>query len=224
MLDRLGAHLTREGYTVEVATTGTDAHARFAPGGSVDVVIVAVELADQDGRQWVRSFRGPGRGLPVLGIAAGRDLAERLSWFAAGADDCLSCPFDAEEVVARVRALARRPGRVVDPCGPMRLDAATLTVTTAHGTVELREREYGVLTALIAHRNRVMSRAQLDAAIVTGRGAVSANTIPNVVRHLRRKLRAVQAPLVITTVRGVGYRAVDADLDVDVDVADGAAP
>lgn len=211
MLDRLVAQLEREGCTVEVATTGADAYARFTPGGGIDVVIVAMELADVDGRQWVRSYRGPGRGLPVLAIAGGCDLPDRLSWFAAGVDDCVGSPFDAEEVVARVRALARRPGPVVQMRAPVELDAGTLAVSTAYGTAPLRDSEYGVLAALLAHRNRVVTRDQLAIETQPARGSASANGIHHVVRSLRRKLRDVQAPIVITTVRGVGYRAVDVE-------------
>jgi DNA-binding response OmpR family regulator len=199
----LVAGLEEHGFAVVLATSGQAAHTCFAAD---DIGVIVLDLPAVDGPGWVRAFRGTRRLVPVLAVVRSPALAERLTYFSAGADDCMSQPVDVDEVVARVRALARRRGRIPAASGGVRLNATTLSLTTAHGQQHLRPTEFRVLATLLGAGNRVVTREDLVRAAWPENPYASHDTMDHTLAQLRQKLALASSPISIETVCGVGYR------------------
>lgn len=208
--DHLVAGLEQQGYAVVLAASGQEAYACFAVN-DVGVVILDVGLPDIDGPAWIRSFRRTRRFVPVLAMVPSPLLAERLSCFAAGADDCMTQPYDVDEVVARVRALVRRrTAATATATDGVRLNATTLSLSTAHGDQHLRPTEFRVLATLLGAGNRVVTREDLVRAAWPENPLASHDTMDHTLAQLRHKLELAASPVSIETVRGIGYRVTPA--------------
>lgn len=199
--------LTESGFAVDVAATRAEAEAAF---GAADYALVLLDLTlpDGDGRDMLRALRKAGKGTLVLVATAHGHLAERVQTLDAGADDYLVKPFAPEELLARVRALLRRP-RQIRPnlltLGNMSLDTRALSLTVGGSAVELPRRELAVLTELMGSRGKLLSRERLEQAIYPFDAEVTPNAIEAAVSRLRRRLEAAGANVSITAMRGLGY-------------------
>lgn len=202
----LRLHLSREGYEVVEAATGTEAldHLRR---GDVDVALVDVMLPELDGFELVRRARRE-TAIPIILVTARGEEASRIAGLELGADDYVVKPFSAPEVVARVRAQLRRVqghlGEVQAALGNDRLevDAVARRVLVDGEEVELTRREFDLLATLLDHPGRVLTRVQLlEHAWQTS--YLSEKTVDVHVSSLRRKLRGAAK---VAAVRGVGYR------------------
>jgi two-component system response regulator QseB len=190
-----------EGYVVDVAHDGQQGlHSGLT--GSYDAVIVDRGLPVMDGSDLVAVLRSRGIATPALLLTARGSVADRVEGLDAGAQDYLVKPFEIPELLARVRALLRRPdGRSTLRVGSLALDLLTRTVNgTADGPVELSEREARLLATLMSAPRRVFTRGQLLDAVFAG--ADSPGVIDTYVHYLRRKLGRD----VVRTVHGTGYR------------------
>ena len=217
--------LQEEGYRVDVAA---DAHAgeAMALANAYDAFIVDWRLPRGDGKSIVEAIRAAGREQPVLMLTALADVEHRVAGLDAGADDYLSKPFAFEELVARLRALLRRPPlggheRTVH-IGALVLDAERrhVTMAGARGTtvLNLRPKEYAVLEALARSADSVLSRTVLAERVWGDALFVSDNALDVTMSGLRQRLDdgrsatgALDAPRV-ETVRGVGYRLATPDM------------
>lgn len=175
-----------------------------------DLLLLDLGLPDGDGTELLRRLRAspPGRlpdaALPVLIMTARDEVASRIAGLDLGADDYVTKPFHPDELVARMRALRRRAAGRATPllqCGELAIDPAARSVLRAGRPVDLSPREFAVLTALVEVRPRVLSRAQIEAALYNFDAGLESNAIEVHVHHLRRKL----GEGVIRTLRGVGY-------------------
>lgn len=182
-----------------------------------DMVLLDLGLSDGDGGDLLRQLRAapPGRlpdpGIPVLIMTARDQVASRIDNLDQGADDYLVKPFDAGELVARMRALhRRRAGRACASLrwGDIEIDMAARSVRRAGVPVALSSREFGVLSTLMDVRPRVLSRQQIEASLYNWSDSLDSNAIEVHVHHLRKKL----GDGIIRTLRGVGY-FVPADRD-----------
>jgi DNA-binding response OmpR family regulator len=216
---RLGRLLQRllieERHVVDLATGGEDGLELVESGGGFDAVILDVGLPDLTGFDVARRLRGNGHRVPILMLTARDAVADRITGLDAGADDYVVKPFAYEEVSARLRALARRaagPARddgLVLSSGPIALDETRRRVTVDGRPIELTLREFSLLECLLRHPGHALSRDQLlDMAWPFG-VAVTPNTVDAFITFLRRKLGPRGAAR-IETVRGIGYRMVDA--------------
>ena len=190
-----------EGYVVDVAHDGQQGlHSGLT--GSYDAVIVDRGLPVMDGSDLVAVLRSRGIATPALLLTARGSVADRVEGLDAGAQDYLVKPFEIPELLARVRALLRRPdGRSTLRAGSLALDLLTRTVNgTAGGPVELSEREARLLGVFMSAPRRVFTRGQLLDAVFAG--ADSPGVIDTYVHYLRRKLGRD----VVRTVHGTGYR------------------
>lgn len=198
--------LGEAGFAVDWVTDGRAAELALA-NGVYDLAVLDLGLPHKDGMALLRELRGRGQGLPVL-VATARDaVADRIAGLNAGADDYVLKPFDLDELVARVRALLRRPGAAAGPalrCGDLALDAVRREVTLAGEPVGLSAREFALLEALMQRPGAVLSREQLEDAVYGWQQEVGSNAIEVHLHHLRRKLGAGR----IRNVRGVGYKVV----------------
>ena len=212
LLQRL---LAEERHVVDLAAGGEEALELVESGGGFDAVILDVGLPDLTGFEVARRLRSNGYRVPILMLTARDAVADRINGLDAGADDYVVKPFAYEEVSARLRALARRaagPARedsVVLSSGPIALDETRRRVTVDGRPVELTLREFSLLECLLRHPGHALSRDQLlDMAWPFG-VAVTPNTVDAFITFLRRKLGPHGAAR-IETVRGIGYRMVEA--------------
>ena len=202
----LELELGEAGYRVEVAPTGSDGLAameRDAP----DLVVLDVRLPDMDGLSVCRRARRSGSDMPILMLTALDRVGDRVVGLDAGADDYLAKPFAIEELLARLRALARRaaPERPVLEAGTLRLDMDTRAVTMDGRPVELTAREFDLLAFLLDAPGRVFTRDQIYEGVWGYSYLGNSKVIDFFVSALRRKLDDGGGPSVIRTVRGVGY-------------------
>jgi two-component system response regulator MprA len=197
--------LEEEGFTV--TAVGDGASAITAAHEAVDALVVDVGLPDADGRDVCQALRAQGIGAPVLFLTARDAVTDRLAGFSAGGDDYLTKPFHFDELVARLRALLRRAGAdPVTTVGPLRLDPTTHAASAGDLEVALTPTEYRVLAALAARPGVVLRRRDLVRAAWPEGAIVHDNTLDQYVARLRRKLRALELELQISTTHGVGYR------------------
>jgi two-component system OmpR family response regulator len=169
-----------------------------------DLAVLDVMLPGGDGFALARELRAR-RDVPVLFLTARDAIADRVAGFELGADDYLVKPFALEELLARVRAVLRRTGRIgaVLEIGDLLLDESAGAVTRDGAPVELTPTELRLLAFLMRHRGRVLSKDQLLTQ-VWGYDAYDRNLVEVHVSALRRKLES-SGPRVIHTVRGLGY-------------------
>jgi DNA-binding response OmpR family regulator len=174
---------------------------RLAP----DLAVLDVMLPDGDGLALCRELRRH-RDLPVVFLTALDGVSDRLTGFEHGADDYLVKPFALEELLARVRAVLRRSGRLAAPleAGDLLVDEAAGRATRGGEPLELTATELRLLAFLVRHRGQVLSKHQLLSQ-VWGYDAYDPNLVEVHVSALRRKLEA-RGPRLVHTVRGLGYR------------------
>ncbi|WP_182113379.1 MULTISPECIES: response regulator transcription factor [unclassified Actinotalea] len=195
--------LEAEGFAVDVAHDG-DAGLELASGTEYDAIVLDVMLPRRNGYDVVTALRGLGVWTPVLMLSAKdgeHDVADGLD---VGADDYLTKPFSFVVLVARLRALVRRPAGArpaVLTAGRLELDPAARTVTLAGRPVALTTRELALLEYLMRHADRVVGKVELRDHVWDGSGE-DLNVVEVYVGYLRRKL----GRSAVTTVRGAGYR------------------
>ena len=212
--------LDEEGFRVDWAA---DAHAgeALALQNAYDAYVVDWRLPGGDGKAVVEAIRAAGIGRPVLMLTALADVEHRVAGLDAGADDYLPKPFAFDELVARLRALARRPDAWALRVGPLEADGrrrlATLDGARGTHTLALRPKEFALLEALLRQPGTAVARADLAETVWGDALYLTDNALDVTVSGLRRALddarRAVGAPDApwIETVRGVGYRLVAGD-------------
>ena len=174
-------------------------------GALFDVAVLDIGLPGIDGFEVVRRLRARGAATPVLLLTARDAVEDRVRGLEIGADDYLVKPFATAELVARIRALARRhaPLSSVMSLGHLHLDTATRRARVGEQAVELSVREWGVLEYLLQHAGRVVSKQQIIDAILPWGDDVTPNAVEVYVSRLRLKLDG--AAVAIRTIRGFGY-------------------
>lgn len=206
LVQSLELGLGEEGVEVTSVGTGALALAGAARGG-FEIVVLDLGLPDIDGIDVLRALRsGPLAHIPVLVLTARDAVEARVAALDAGADDYLLKPFAFAELVARLRALTRRAtGPRWTPPGddPLTLDD-DLGVRFADRRVQLSPREHALLAYLLRRRDEVVARGDILRDVFGYVGDPGTNTTDVHLAHLRRKL--ADAPLVIETIRGVGFR------------------
>ena len=202
--------LGEQGYDVSAATDGESGLAR-ALDQLPDLVILDLGLPGRDGLQVASELRRNGLTAPVLMLTARGAVADRISGLEAGADDYLGKPFDAEELLARVRALLRRSALRARAAqlkvGDIVLDPLTREVWRGGRLIALSPREFALLEYLMRNPGRTLTRSAIVAQVWKhGPDDPDATNIVDVyMAYLRKKLEANNAPGMIHTIRGVGY-------------------
>jgi two-component system OmpR family response regulator len=191
--------LVRDGIAADTALQRTESVPTF------DVAVLDIGLPGIDGFEVVRRLRARGGAMPVLLLTARDAVEDRVRGLETGADDYLVKPFATAELIARIRALARRhaPPSSVLALGRLSLDSATRRARIGDRAVELSVREWGVLEYLLQHAGRVVSKQQILGAILPWGDDVTLNAVEVYVSRLRLKLEG--ADVAIRTIRGFGY-------------------
>jgi DNA-binding response OmpR family regulator len=200
--------LSQDRHIVETALTAEEALEVATSTLELDAVVLDVGLPDRSGFDVARTLRKKGSQVPILMLTARDSVSDRVEGLDAGADDYLVKPFAYEELLARLRALGRRPPTRKSPmlkAGPIELDETTRRVAVSGKPVDLSQREFSILECLLRRPGQVLSRDQLlDYAWPYG-VALTPNTVEAYIHLLREKLGADGAERV-ETLRGVGYR------------------
>ncbi len=192
------------GYAVDVALDGEEAHF-LGDTEPYDAVVLDLGLPVVDGVTVLKRWRDEGRAMPVLILTARDSWSEKVAGFDAGADDYVTKPYNSEEVLARIRALIRRAAGHATAeleCGPVRVDTRSGRVTLNGDPVRLTAHEFKVLSYMMHHRDKVITRTELTEHIYDQDFDRDSNTIEVFVGRLRKKLGVD----LIKTVRGQGYR------------------
>jgi two-component system response regulator VanR len=203
--DAVARGLRREGMAVDVAYDGASALDK-ARLHSYDVVVLDRDLPVMNGDAVCRTLRGEELDSRVLMLTAAAGVEDLVDGLSIGADDYMPKPFAFAELVARLRALARRTNPASPPtlsAGDVELDPARRTVARAGRPVDLTPKEFAVLEALMAAEGAVLSNDELVRRVWDENADPFTNSARMTVLRLRRKLGA---PPVIKTVKGAGYR------------------
>jgi DNA-binding response OmpR family regulator len=206
------AALLRDGFAVDVIGLCADAREALATT-PYDAAILDLGLPDGDGLKLLKELRAKGNAVPVLVLTARDAVEQRVAGLNAGADDYLIKPFAMAELVARTKALLRRPGGALGATlkdGNVVLDTIGRDVRIDDKVLVLTRREIAILEHLMRRAGRVVPKAVLEEKLYGLDDELESNAIPVHVHHLRRKLIDCGATVEIHTVRGVGYLLVDA--------------
>lgn len=207
MADALRGALERERYVVDhVSRLDT---ARDAAALAVfDLVLLDRTLPDGDGLTLVAELRESSPGLPIIVISARGDVSDRVTGLDEGADDYLIKPFAIDEMLARIRAVRRRPVELADDdirAGRLVFDLANEEARIGDDRLDLPRRELRVLAALMKRRGRTVLREALEQAVFGFDDEIQSNTLDSHISRLRRKLTDAEAGIEIHAIRGVGY-------------------
>ncbi|MBI5767228.1 MAG: response regulator transcription factor [Verrucomicrobia bacterium] len=208
--DSLAEGLRLETWSVATAANAAEAVAQLERG-VFDLVVLDRMLPDGDGLAVLRHLRTRGAQTPVLMLSARGELDDRVAGLEGGADDYLAKPFAFAELVARCRALLRRPvlstGHFLR-CGDLQLDTRARVAVRGAGEIPLSPREVDILEYLLRYQGQIVTREMLERDVwKQSRRMTSLDNVIDVqMMRLRRKIDGEQAERLIHTVRGIGYR------------------
>jgi len=204
LANQIATSLSDVGYAVDRAADGEDGHF-LGDTEPYDAVILDLGLPIMDGASILRRWRRDGKAMPVLILTARDSWTDKVEGLDAGADDYLTKPFIMEELLARLRALIRRSAGQASAeisVGPVMLDTRNGRVSVDGRSIKLTAQEFKLLSYLMHHEGKVVSRTELTEHIYDQDFDRDSNTIEVFVNRIRKKLD-VQ---IIETVRGLGYR------------------
>ncbi len=211
MADPLSLMLKREGYQVDVAYDG-DRGTAMATATPYDLLILDWMMPGKSGIDICRNLRSVGQTTPVLLLTAKDTIDDRVAGLDAGADDYIIKPFELRELMARVRALLRRPAAIPpETAQTFHIEGLELNVNNQVAqrngrTIELSEKETQLLACLMAQPNQLLTHDQIYQNVWKDGEIPSSNTLAAQIRLLRRKIDPNDAIPLIHTVYGKGYR------------------
>jgi DNA-binding response OmpR family regulator len=202
--------LEEESYAVDVVIDGASA-LDWAASATYNLILLDVMLPKLSGFEVAHILRERGVTTPILMLTARDEVDDRVTGLDAGADDYLPKPFAFKELLARIRALIRRAStadkvETVLHIADLQLDTVTHMARRGSQDIELTAKEYALLEYLLRHPCRPLSRTLIREAVWGYDYYGASNVVDVYVRHLRQKLEANDAPPLIHTVRGVGYK------------------
>jgi DNA-binding response OmpR family regulator len=203
----LAKRLGESGFDSDTAATARQAQEAV---NTVDYAAIVLDLGlpDADGLSLLRQLRDQGQAIPVLITTARNSLDDRVKGLRGGADDYLAKPFSIDELIARLRALLRRPGVFIDDvlkAGNVSLAVDNRQVNVADRVLPMRLRETVLLEILMRHHGAVVPRRYMEAQLFGIEGEQETNAIDVYIHRLRRQLQDAGASAQIHTIRGVGY-------------------
>lgn len=208
--DSVAEGMRLENWITATAGTGEEAIEQLRRE-SFDLVVLDWMLPDRDGIEVLKQLRGTGQHIPVLMLTARGTLNDRVVGLDSGADDYLPKPFAFAELLARCRALMRRPAGTADRmlrCGDLQLDTRARVAVRAGQEIQLTPREVDVLEYLLRYQGQIVTREMLERDVwkQTHRMTSLDNVIDVQMMRLRRKVDVEGAERLIQTLRGVGYQ------------------
>jgi len=207
----LSESLASAGYKLDLASTAGELFT-MVEAVNYDMLIVDLGLPDGDGLTAIKALRARGSTTPILIITARGSIDDRVSGLDSGADDYLIKPFNHSELLARVRALLRRPADMHGPIlkrGGLEFEEAKGEVRCGGKLVELRLSERRLLATLMRRSGSVVTKAAIEEALSQFGRELSANAVEALVSRVRKALADANSGIAIETIRGVGYRLVE---------------
>jgi DNA-binding response OmpR family regulator len=207
LAEYLGTALQNGGFAVDHVSTTAEADGAIATT-HYDTLLLDLGLPDMDGLVWLGEQRRRQMTRPVLVITARDSLEELVAGLNRGADDYLRKPFELDELIARVRALLRRPGEALGvtlAAGNISFDTSDREVIVNGVPVEFGRREMEGLELLMRRIGRVVPKSAIEDAIYSFGEDLASNAIEVLVHRIRRRLQDAGADMHIHTLRGVGY-------------------
>ncbi len=205
---QLATTLREQDYVVDVASDGEEG-LYFAQEYPIDLAIIDLGLPKLDGVEVIKQLRQSGKAYPVLILTARSRWQEKVEGLEAGADDYLTKPFHPEEMLARIKVLLRRAVGLADNslvCGPIKIDTSSKQLFLHDEAVTITAYEYRLLSYLMMHTGKVISKRELVDHIYEEDDDRDSNTIEVFIRRLRKKLDPDNTLKPIETQRGRGYR------------------
>jgi len=201
--------LELEGYTIDVAYDGEEGF-DLAATGDYDVIVLDLMLPKMSGIELCQALRGEEKvETPVLMLTAKGELDNKVEGFKAGADDYLVKPFAFVELLARIKALAKRPKKRVDEelkVGDLVLNRGSFEVKRGKRKIELSRKEFSLLEYLMRHQGRIVSKEQIINQVWSYEADVLPNTVEVYIGYLRKKIEGKGEKKLLKTVRGFGYK------------------
>jgi len=202
--------LEQEGYAADYLTDGEAGQRRIEVNSEdYDLVILDLMLPKRDGLAVCRNWRDQDIVIPVIMLTAKDTIEEKIVGLDSGADDYLVKPFSFEELLARIRALLRRPPEVLPvqlKIHDLVLDNTTRKVFRGKREIKLTNKEFALLEYLMRHPNQVLDREQLISHVWDFAFDSFSNLVDAHIKNLRKKLESKNDEKILETIRGVGYR------------------
>jgi DNA-binding response OmpR family regulator len=204
--------LKEEGYAVDICNDGEKGW-EYASTNEYDVMILDLMLPKVNGLELCGKIRQGGNRTPVLMLTARDSVGDKIKGLDQGADDYLTKPFAFDELLARLRALLRRPRELQEKSqlksGQISMDLLTRRVHVGKEEIPLSQKEFSLLEFLMRHKGEVVSRTQIAEHVWDLHFDPMSNTIDVYINFLRKKINTDMAHSRIETVRGAGYRLID---------------
>lgn len=202
--------LTQEHFIVDVANAG-DEGLELALVDTHDLLILDVMLPKLSGFEIASNVRREGMSVPILMLTARGELADKMQGFEAGVDDYLTKPFAFEELLARIRALLKRPKEIVEhtfTCDNLTLNTQTFEVNRGGTSIHLSRKEFALLEFMLKNKDRILTKDTLVTHVWDYDSDILPNTVEQFIKGLRGKLDKPfpQCTQLIHTVRGFGYK------------------
>lgn len=204
----LSEMLTIEGYNVDSSYDGTDGLDN-ALSGIYDLIILDIMLPKKNGIEVLSEIRKNSINTPVLMLTAKSEIEDKISGLDNGADDYLTKPFNSKELLARIRALLRRREKILInenlEFADILIDKSTHEIYKNSQKVKLTKKEYDIIELLILNKGKVVPKDDLTVKIWGYNTDIEYNSIEVYISFLRKKLRAIDSTVCISTIRGLGY-------------------
>lgn len=206
--DFLAMSLHAEGYGVDVATNGRKG-LELALANSYDLIILDNKLPGKNGLDVCKEVRNHGKTCPIIMLSVLSDTNMKVACLDAGADDYLNKPFSLQELVSRIRALLRRPKRIVGEIlavDDLVVDTVNRTVRRGKKDIRLTRKEFGLLEYLMKHEDKAITRGMIVEHVWDKTTDPYSNTIESHIVTLRKKIDPERRRRLLHTVPGVGYK------------------
>lgn len=200
--------LEQEHYTVDLAFDGLEGF-DLASSGDYDIILLDLMLPKMDGLEICRQLRQQQIHVPILMLTAKSQLEDKIKGLNCGADDYLTKPFAFEELLARIRALTRRPQNATTEIltvGDLSLNLSTYEIIRQNKPISLSSKEYSLLECLMRHADKILTKDQLIQHVWSYESDILPNTVEVYIRNLRLKIDKNYKVKLIKTIRGFGYK------------------
>jgi len=203
--------LEQEGFAVDVTNSGREGY-DMASVDPYDLILLDRMLPEMDGMEVCRKLKEKGNYTPVLMLTAKGELKDKIEGLNCGADDYLTKPFAFTELLARIKALLRRPDNLIPnklKCGDLEVDTISYTVRRGNKEIELSKTEFSLLEYLLRNKGTVLSKEKIIQHVWDYDADVLPNTVEVYMGYLRNKIEKPfkNEPKLLKTIRGFGYKA-----------------
>ena len=200
--------LEQEKYAVDVSYDGEEGY-DLASSENYDLLILDLMLPKMDGMEICKQIRQSNNNVSILILTAKSQLEDKVDGLNSGADDYLTKPFAFEELLARIRALTRRPKNILDTSLKVEdliLNTVSYEIKRAEKLIKLSSKEYTLLEVLMRHPNQILTKEQIINQVWDYEADVLPNTVEVYIRNLRNKIDKPFSTSLIHTIRGFGYK------------------